>query len=618
MFNCKSLLLLLLITCYLNNILSQGDNKSSKIDSLSQLLLELNGISKFHQYLECIAFAEKARALDMQDFDPLAHITIFQYIAFANKGLGENDKAQQFLFKGLRVADSLKLDVKIAEISNSIGLVYYSMEDFARAEKYCLIAIEKAKEIGNEANYSIGFENLAVMYTRLEKYEDAERIILGVIDTLKSKGEISKSKLGLNYNNLSVVYHGQKKYEEAIVYIKKSLAIAQEMNDTFDIAMRHCNLGELYGEVNNYKLAKRHFDIGLGIAKGIENKEVYNNGLLQAAEMFEKFGKYEKALSYYEKFTLIKDSLLNEKRIQIVAEAEEKFEATKKELEISSLSRENIKSQNELKFLRYLIVGLSFGLMGFLGFIYFIRQNHKKNVIIQDKNLKIASDKIEILEKNKEITKLSSLIKGQEYERERLAKEMHDGLGGLLAISHSKLANLSEKKEVNIDTIEESKNLVGEAYNQVRQISHNLMPLDLEKFGLVTTLENMIGLVNNQNDDINIDFITYNFEAPLNNELGLNMYRIVQEALTNILKYAQAKNVLIELIQHEHNISLSIEDDGIGFDVKNFKSGIGIQNMRNRSEIVGGSFEIESKFDVGTSISVQIPMPVPLITQDQI
>lgn len=119
----------------------------------------------------------------------------------------------------------------------------------------------------------------------------------------------------------------------------------------------------------------------------------------------------------------------------------------------------------------------------------------------------------------------------------------------------------------------------------------------------------MISLVSNQNE-INIDFRTYQFELALNNELGLNIYRIVQEAITNILKYAKAKNVLIELIQHEQHISLSIEDDGVGFDHNNISSGIGIQNMKNRSEILQGTFSLESKPKEGTSISVQIPIPL--------
>lgn len=672
MFNCKSLLLLLLITLYLNNIQSQGDIdfETSEINRLTQLLEELSGENKFpillelaektllndadsaamymkqakvwidenkanknlflyykslsnvkfaqNQFQECISIAEKAKQFELEDISPDEHIEIFKNIGIANFNLGKFDKAQQGFFKGLRLSDSLNLDNEVADITNAIGVVYISMEDYKMAEKYNLLAIEKAKEIEDESKYSMAIENLAIVYMRVGKYVEAEKIILEEIEKHKAKDDISKSRLGINYNNLTVIYDGQEKFEKAIEYMKKGLALAEETNDPISIAMSNCNLGELYAKVDNYKLAKKHLDIGLELADKIENKEVYYNGLSQAADVFEKFGQHEKALDYFKQYSALKDTILNEKRIQVVTEVEEKYEAANKELEIINLSNQNIEAQNKLKLLRYLIFGLSFGLLGFIGFVYFIRQNHKKNLIIQNKNLKIASDKIEILEKNKEINKLSSLIKGQEYERERLAKEMHDGLGGLLAISHSKLANLTAKNEVSIVTLEESKNLVGEAYNQVRQISHNLMPMDLEKFGLIPTLKNMIGLINNQNSDISIDFRTYNFDLALDNELGLNIYRIVQEAITNILKYAQAKNVLIELIQHKHHFSLSIEDDGIGLDMMNYKSGIGIQNMKNRSELFSGTFDMESKLNVGTSIFVQIPLPAQSITQSQI
>jgi len=609
MFDCKSLILLLLIAIYFNNGQSQGDIdfKNSETDSLSQLLLELNGISKF---------AEKARQLNVQDIDPVDDIEIYEFQGWANYLLGENDKAQQSHFKGLRIADSLQLDNKVTEISNAIGSVYNSMNDYANAEKYFLLVIEKAKKIEHETIYNMAIGNLAIVYTNLEKYKEAEDLILESIETAMAGGASSMPVLGANYNNIAVIYYKQNKYIESIEYLKKALDIAEEINDPSSIAMRHCNLGEVYTDLQNYKLAKKHLNIGMELAKNIENREIYKSGLLGMVGLYVKIGNHERALDNYKEYATIKDSILNKKRMQIVAELEEKYEAAKKELEIISLSEENIEAQNKLKLLRYLILGLCFGLLGFVAFIYFIRQNHKKNAIIQKNDLKIAADKIEILEKNKEITKLSSLIMGQEYERERLAKEMHDGLGGLLAISHSKLTNLSAKNEVSIATIEESKNLVGEAYNQVRQISHNLMPLDLQKFGLLTTLQNMIGIVHNEND-IHIDFRTYNFDLVLNNDLGLNIYRIVQESITNILKYAEAKNVLIELIQHKQQISLSIEDDGVGLDLTNFKSGIGIQNMRNRTELFNGTFNLESNLGVGTSISVQIPFPVHGTTQSQ-
>lgn len=568
----------------------------------------LSGVQVFNsEFRKSLLTIEKADRIKLPEIEAMHYVDLYHNKNASHYMLGEFDKAQQANFKGLRIADSLQMNVQVLKAYNAIGNVYYSMDQLKNAEKYYLLAIKKAKEVDDKAYTAMSKGNMANLYSQMEKYEEAKEMLLECIAINDSLG--AKQTLGLNYNNMAVIYYGQGQFERTLSYLKKSLAIAEEQNDKSSVANRSNNIGDTYLQLNDYVLAEKYLKIGLKTAEGIENKEFYRFGLSTAVSLYEKTGQFNKALAFQKKYAALNDSLLNESRIKVVAELEEKYDAEKKEEEIKNLSGENIQAQKKLKLFSNMIYWLCGSLLAFIMFFYFIRQNHKKNNIIQKKNLEIASDKIALLEQNKEITKLSSLIKGQEYERQRLAKELHDGLGGLLAISHSKLANLNKLKEASNVTIEESMNLVGDAYNQVRQISHNLMPLDLEKFGLITTLKNMISLVSNQNE-INIDFRTYQFELALNNELGLNIYRIVQEAITNILKYAKAKNVLIELIQHEQHISLSIEDDGVGFDHNNISSGIGIQNMKNRSEILQGTFSLESKPKEGTSISVQIPIPL--------
>lgn len=590
-------------------------NENEQNEDLFHYYSVLAGVQYFNaQFQESLLSVEKAQRIQLPEIDPYHYANLyFQKNANYNR-LGENDKAQEANFKSLKIADSLQLGPQLVQAYNAIGNVYSDMDDYEKAEEYLLLAVAKAEEIESEERILMSKGNLSLLYGKMFEFEKAKKILLECIEINEANG--AKRNLGINYNNLALIYHGQENYELSLQYLKKALLVAEEVKNQFSIANRTCNVGELYMQLNNYKLAQEYLENGIEKAKEIKNKEIQKYGLATLVDLFERKAQYDKALAYHKQYASLSDSLLNEKRIKVVAEIQEKYDAEKKEKEIKNLSGENLEAKKKLKLFSNLIYWLCGSLLAFAAFFYFIRQNLKKNNIIQKKNLKIASDKIAILEQNEEITKLSSLIKGQEYERQRLAKELHDGLGGLLAISHSKLANLNSIDENPSEAIEESKNLVGDAYDQVRQISHNLMPLDLEKFGLVITLENMISLLNNQNA-INIDFRTYQFNLTLNNDLGLNIYRIVQEAITNILKYAEAKNVLIELIQHEQQISLTIEDDGKGFDPKNISSGIGIQNMRNRSEILNGTFSIESQPEEGTSISIQIPIAEKGFMQDQ-
>ena len=565
-----------------------------------------------NHFEEALALSDKAIQLQFVDLDLKDHIDVYQFMGTAYSFLGENDKAQEVFFSGLRIADSLNIETLKPSIYNSIGMVYIAMNDTIMSEKYLLLAIDRAREVSNQNELVMAQGNLAILYTNQKRYTDAEKLILETIEIIIKGG--GGSALGSNYNNLGAIYHEQKKHKKSLEYLQKGLDIAEQYQHPSSIALGYINTSEAYMELENYDLAKERIEIGLQMVNEINNNGYKVYGLLAASKIYERSGEHIKALSYYKKYTELNDSLLNESRINAVVELEEKYESEKKEKEIQALSDDKVSAEKRERTLVQTICLLCFSLITLGGLFYFLRQNHIKNSIIQKKNLKIASDKIQLLEKGKEIIALESLVKGQENERQRLAKEMHDGLGGLLAISHSKLTNLGEP-EINANVVlREARNLIGDAYDQVRQISHNLMPLDLEKFGLVPALTNMIQRIEKQ-DEVKIDFRTYQFDLLLNNELGLNIYRIAQEALTNILKSAKAQNILIELIQHEETISLSIEDDGIGFDTNAKVSGIGIRNMRNRTELLNGEFSIESKILEGTSISVVLPnlseQPIP-------
>ncbi len=558
-----------------------------------------------NKYQESLELSEKAMKLQYNNLNNKDHTMVYETNGLAHFYLGENVKAQEVLLNGLRIADSLNLDTIKASIYNSIAVVYNAMNDSTNLEKYLLLAIDLAKQVNSQKVLSSAQGNLAILYTNQERYAEAEKLILETIQ-LAMTGS-NKRIIGSNYYNLAAIYNAQQKHEKSLEYLKKGLAIAEQYQHPSSIAFGNLNIGIAYMELEQYDVAKVYIERGLQKAIELNHKRYHTYGLLCASELYERTGENKEALNYYKKYTQLNDSLLNKNRISAIAELEKKYEAEKKEKEILTLSNDKALAEKREKKLINTILLLCFGLLTFGSVFYFLRLNHVKNSIIQKKNLKIASDKIQLLEKGKEIVALESLIKGQETERERLAKEMHDGLGGLLAISHSKLTNLSTSGMKANSALKEASELIGDAYSQVRQISHNLMPLDLEKFGLVAALTNLIQTINDQHT-VTVDFRTYNFDLFLNNQFGLNIYRITQEALANVLKSSKARNVLIELIQHDETISLTIEDDGIGFNLENKINGIGIRNMKNRTELLNGTFSIESKIAEGTSIFILFPL----------
>jgi len=204
-------------------------------------------------------------------------------------------------------------------------------------------------------------------------------------------------------------------------------------------------------------------------------------------------------------------------------------------------------------------------------------------------------------EKEKRIT---SMIDGQEIERQRLSRELHDGLGQYILATKMKLERFENASpELKKQIVEEAKSLLAIISKEVVNMSENLAPPVLNQFGLISAIENICEEVR-KNSEIKIQFIHNAVELTCDEKVKIYLYRIIQEALNNIVKHSKATDVFIDLSYTDH-LDLSISDNGIGFYVdENFKAGNGISNMRERTELLGGTFEI-IQYN-GTTIKIKI------------
>lgn len=207
-----------------------------------------------------------------------------------------------------------------------------------------------------------------------------------------------------------------------------------------------------------------------------------------------------------------------------------------------------------------------------------------------------------------------ALLNGQEMERRRLSKEMHDGIGPLMSTIRlnldavkKDLKDVSEKTKQKVETMSD---LIKEVANDIRSISHALMPSALIDFGVVRALHNLCEKAN-KSELINIHFYHAVTTDRLPQNIELCLYRVGQELLSNSLKYAQAKEINIQLVQRNDKIILTVEDDGVGFDTfinSSVSEGIGLQNIYTRVYSLNGQFIIDSQPKKGVHSTVEIPL----------
>ena len=218
--------------------------------------------------------------------------------------------------------------------------------------------------------------------------------------------------------------------------------------------------------------------------------------------------------------------------------------------------------------------------------------------------------------------KRTAILEGQEKESHRISRELHDSVGQMLSALSYQINDLettlkdSRGKEATkayyeqIDTTtERAKNLLKEVIQEVREISHNLMPKILTDYGLIEALKQLrLDFASGVNIPINLDVFceTQRFD----DNIEISIFRITQEAVSNVLKYADASEINIQLIEHQTNLQLLVEDNGVGFTLAKakIKDGNGLINMEERARLVGGALSIDTELNKGTCIMVEIPL----------
>lgn len=222
--------------------------------------------------------------------------------------------------------------------------------------------------------------------------------------------------------------------------------------------------------------------------------------------------------------------------------------------------------------------------------------------------LKMRDDIIDGKEKEKILTKqkTSALIEGQEKERERLARELHDGLGQMLTAIRLRIGLLKEDNQSKKDV----QKIIDDTISELRRISNNVMPAVLIDFGLEAGLKSLVEYSSKLYQlPIHLNYSKYPYKVPPKNnfDITISLYRIAQEAINNAVKYSNMNKIVIDVFETETEIAMSIKDDGKGFDVNKKSAGKGLGNMNERAKLIDGKFDIESNSH-GTNITIYVPL----------
>lgn len=232
-------------------------------------------------------------------------------------------------------------------------------------------------------------------------------------------------------------------------------------------------------------------------------------------------------------------------------------------------------------------------------------------LLIYQKRIVTQENRFQKLENERQKVLLKATIEGQERERQRLAKDLHDGIGSLLSGLSMNMKFQRGKEDPNSEQgrfLSEVCDMLDDGIQNVRAVSHNLMPATLEKLGLVAAMKEAIGRISNT-DDLKIDLRTVNDPFGLPKNISLGLLRIFQELLQNTIKHSGASEIEVAVEFHSDHIRMRYNDNGKGLDVAAINSGgIGMKNMESRIQALEGTFRINKMIQSGFEAEIEVPI----------
>ena len=277
-----------------------------------------------------------------------------------------------------------------------------------------------------------------------------------------------------------------------------------------------------------------------------------------------------------------------------------KLEAKNKEQQIDLFQKElNLKDKLNTYYIALLLAFLL--LLGLVLYAYRQRSKHLRQQI-DLKNLELAQER-----QDAKIATLTALLDGQEQERARIARDLHDGLGGLLSGTKLHLSQLNEQLlQQNKMKMEKGITQLDMAVDELRRVAHNLTPDLLQKFGLLEALQEYARRMSNETLEIDVQFLY--FRTPLPAESELLLYRIIQELVNNAIKHANPTQVIIQLVEEDNAYLVTVEDDGTGFDyLRQQGNSAGLLNIQSRVEFLKGVLHVQSDPGKGSSFEITFP-----------
>lgn len=520
--------------------------------------------------------------------------------------------------------ESLKLNETIGASETSLGSDYtqigllYSRQDYPeRAIEYLQKALVIYNKFQDPESKGIVLLNMGRAYEFMENPDSA----LTYYDLAINEFEITNDlkSLAITREYIGLIYLDLEEFDTALSFFTQAMESYKDNGNDRDFSSIYSNIGATYNYLEDFRNGLRYNLKSLEAANAVNLLELKERALIGTADSYGGLNMFEKAYEYRLAHAEVADSIFNIEKTKAVEELITKYETEQKDAEIALLSSEQAKIQAQIeqrnaenKAQLIAIISLLIGIAGITLWVFY--STRKKRIIAEQKELLFQSEIDGLMEKQ-QLSSIGAMLEGQDKERKRLAAELHDRLGSILSLVKLYFSSLNDEiKEKQPDLYgfyKEGSEFLDDAFLEVRAIIKEMTEGKVSGNGIVKDLEDLLAKISKLGIEIESRI---ELNKKLDSNIEMNIYRVIQEALSNSLKYSKADTIELILTDHEH-LSLTVKDNGIGFDATGYKvqkeSGLesyGVENMENRVKLLGGNFTLNTKYGEGVTIDVQIPI----------
>lgn len=566
-----------------------------------KIMMKLSKEYTFNSPEKALVMIEKAMQLAQKLKNQKSEADALSLKGKVLKNNGEYPQAIAVHLKSLKIKEQIKDTIGQSISNNDIGVVYKSMKNFRVAMSY----YRRSNYFANLANFGKGIANtLNNIGTSFFELHQLDSAIYYYNKALSKSLEIQDPGcLSTSYNNLGNIYGYNDKPELALQYYLKCLENDKQVNDSYGITLSLLNIGESYKQMKLYDKSLSYLLQAKNICLENDAKPLLKDSYRSIADCYQNMHRYDSAYKYIERYSLLKDSLLSEESTQQIAEMQTRFETEKKDLQIAKQNAELQVSKSDAQrknTINYLLLA-SVLLILIFSYLFYNRYKLKQQSILDAELLR-----------EREI-RSKAIIEAEENERRRIAQDLHDGVGQLLSASKLNLSNLSERLQgsdsATQTALKNAMDLLDDSVKEIRTVSHNMMPNALLKSGLVAAVREFVQKLGNA-ERLKIDLEVTGLSERLDPTVEAILFRVLQEIVSNIVKHAQASVISIQLIKHEQELTVMVEDNGVGFDASNLMAfnGIGLKNIQSRVAYLNGQVNFDSLPGKGTTVVIEIPI----------